>query len=180
MESFATLADGTMLHNPRCYHKAESYLRRCQRRVTRRKIGSHRRHKAVKLLAKAHHHIRNQRRDFQHKTAHMLVRQYDVIYYEDLRVRNMMQNHHLAKSIQDAGWRTFLIILAFKAAGAGKRVQAVEPALTSQRCSGPECGREVWKGLSVRWHECPHCGTSLHRDHNAARNILRLGKEETK
>ncbi len=86
----------------------------------------------------------------------------------------MVQNHHLAKSITDAGWSAFLAILTFKAAGAGKRVQAVNPAFTSQACSG--CGALVSKGLSVRWHACPECGTNLHRDHNAALNILRLGQ----
>jgi putative transposase len=177
LESFATLADGTMIHNPRYYRRAEAYLRRCQRRIARRKLGSHRRKKAVKLLARAHQKIRRQRRDFQHKTALSLVRRYDAIYYEDLRVRNLVQNHHLAKSISDAGWRAFLTILSFKAAGAGRKVVAVDPAFTSQNCSGPNCGEMVWKGLSIRWHSCPHCGAELHRDHNAARNILRLGRE---
>ncbi len=176
LESFATRADGTPIHNPRCYRKAQAYLRRCQRRVTRRTKGSHRRRKAVALLAKAHQHIHNQRHDFHHQEARKLVRQYDVIYYEDLRVANMVRNHSLAKSISDAGWSAFLSILTFKAASAGKRVQAVHPAFTSQRCSGPLCSMMVRKGLSVRWHSCPECGTSLHRDHNAARNILRLGQ----
>jgi len=177
LESFATRADGEHIFNPRCYRKAEAYLRRCQRRVARRTKGSHRGRKAVALLAKAHQHIRNQRHDFHQQEAHNLVRQYDTIYYENLRVRNMVRNHSLAKSISDAGWSAFLTILTFKAVSAGKRVQAVNPAFTSQRCSG--CGRMVWKGLSVRWHQCPYedCGTSLHRDHNAARNILRLGQE---
>jgi putative transposase len=139
--------------------------------------GSHHRRKAVALLAKAHQHIRRQRQDFQHKAALSLVCQYDVIYYEDLRVANMVGNHHLAKSIADAGWRRFLTILTFKAASAGKRVVGVNPAFTSQACS--DCGVIVAKGLSVRWHECPDCGASLHRDHNAARNILRLGQEQS-
>jgi putative transposase len=176
LESFATLANGQQIVTPSYYRKAEAYLRRCQRRVARRAKGSKRRRKAVVLLAKAHQHIARQRRDFQHKTALELVRQHDVIYHEDLRVANMVRNHHLAKSIADAGWSAFLTILAFKAAGAGKRVQAVHPAFTSQACSGPGCGAIVHKGLSVRWHACPECGTSLHRDHNAARNILRLGQ----
>jgi putative transposase len=81
LASFATLADGTMIHNPRCYRTAEAYLRRCQRRVARRKKGSNRRKKAVQLLAKAHQHIRRQRQDFHHKTALALVRQYDVIRF---------------------------------------------------------------------------------------------------
>ena len=177
LESFATLANGQPIFTPRYYRKAEAYLRRCQRRVARRKKGSHRRRKAIVLLEKAHQHIRNQRRDFHHKAARKLVQEYDTIHHEDLRVANMVKNHLLAKSIQDAGWGAFLAILAFKAVGAGKRVVAVNPAFTSQRCSGPGCGVIVQKGLSVRWHACPECGTSLHRDHNAAKNILRLGQE---
>jgi putative transposase len=176
LESFATLADGTMIHNPRCYRKAEAYLRRCQRRVSRRKKGSNRRKKAINLLARAHQHIRRQRRDFQHKTALSLVRQYDTIYYEDLQTANMVRNHHLAKSISDAGWSAFVTILVFKAANAGKQAVAVPPAYTSQACSG--CGVIVEKGLSVRWHQCPECGVSLHRDHNAALNILALGRAQ--
>jgi len=176
LESFATLTNGQPIVTPSYYRRAEAYLRRCQRRVARRKKGSNRRRKAVALLAKAHQHIARQRRDFHHQEARKLVQAYDVIYHEDLQTANMVKNHHLAKSISDAGWSAFLIILAFKAACAGKRVQAVNPAFTSQQCSG--CGEMVAKGLSVRWHACPECGTSLHRDHNAALNILRLGREQ--
>ena len=86
----------------------------------------------------------------------------------------MVQNHRLAKSISEAGWGAFLTILTHKAACAGRRIVAVNPAYTSQTCSG--CGVVVQKGLSVRWHSCPECGTSLHRDHNAAKNIERLGQ----
>jgi putative transposase len=174
IESFAVLANGTMIHNPRCYRRAERSLAKCQRRVARRTKGSHRRRKAVRVLAKAHQTVRRQRTDYHHKTALTLVRQYDTIYHEDLQVRNMVQNHHLAKSISDAGWGAFLSILSFKAANAGRTVIAVDPAFTSQACSG--CGVIVQKGLSVRWHTCPDCGTSLHRDHNAARNIQWRGQ----
>jgi putative transposase len=174
LESFATLADGTMIHNPRCYRRAERRLKTAQRKVSRRKQGSKRRRKAVQLLAKAHLKVRRQRQDFQHKTALHLVRQFDTIYHENLQVANMVKNHHLAKSIADAGWRGFLTILNAKAAYAGRRVVAVNPAYTSQTCS--DCGVVVQKGLSVRWHSCPDCGTSLHRDHNAAKNIERLGQ----
>ena len=146
------------IFTPAYYRKAEAYLRRCQRRVARRTKGSQRRRKAVVLLAKAQQHIARQRRDFHHQQALKVMTQYDTIYHEDLRVANMVQNHRLAKSISDAGWSAFLTILAFKAASAGKRVQAVNPAFTSQRCSGPECGAMVQKGFSVRWHACPACG----------------------
>ncbi len=73
LESFATLADGTMIHNPRCYRRAERRLKTAQRKVSRRKKGSNRRRKAVKLLAKAHQKVHRQRQDFQHKTALHLV-----------------------------------------------------------------------------------------------------------
>jgi putative transposase len=168
LEAFATLSDGTRIFSPGWYRKAEQKLKTSQRRVSRRKKGSNRRRKAVQLLAKAHQKVRRQRADFHHKTALTLVRANDTIYHEDLQTANMLRNHHLAKSIQDAGWTTFLSILTYKAACAGRRVVAVNPAFTSQRCSG--CGVLVTKGLSVRWHACPECGTSLHRDHNAAGN----------
>jgi putative transposase len=196
LESFATRSDGSRILTPRRYRKAEASLAKRQRRVARRKKGSARRKKgsarrkkgsarrkkgsarrkkgsarrkkAVVVLAKAHQTVRRQRQDFHHKTALSLVRASDTISHEDVRVANLVRNHHLAKSIADAGWSAFLAILTFKAASAGKRVQAVDPAYTSQACSG--CGVVVSKGLSVRWHSWPDCGTSLHRDHNAAKN----------
>jgi len=174
IEAFATLSNGTRIFNPGWYRKAERALKTAQRRVSRRKKGSNRRRKAVTLLAKAHQKVRRQRQDFHHKAASALVQQNVVIYHEDLQVRNMVKNHHLAKSIQDAGWATFLAILSYKAACAGRSVIAVNPAFTSQICSG--CGVLVSKGLSVRWHSRPDCGASLHRDHNAARNIERAGQ----
>ncbi len=176
IEAFATLSNGTRIFSPGWYRQAERALKTAQRRVSRRKKGSNRRRKAVQLLAKAHQTVRRQRQDFHHKTALALVRANDVIYHEDLQTANMLKNRHLAKSIADAGWSVFLSILSFKAACAGRSVVAVNPAFTSQRCSGPGCGIVVSKGLSVRWHRCPECGTSLHRDHNAARNIERAGQ----
>ena len=174
IEAFATLSDGTRIFHSGWYRKAERALKTAQRRVSRRKKGSARRRKAVKLLAKAHQKVKRQRRDFHHKTALALVQQNDAIYHDDLQTANIVKNHHLAKSIQDAGWSAFLSILTYKAVCAGRRVVAVPPAYTSQTCSG--CGVMVAKGLSVRWHSCPECGTSLHRDHNAAKNIERLGQ----
>jgi putative transposase len=174
IEAFATHSDGTRIFNPGWYRKAERALKTAQRRVSRRKRGSARRRKAVTLLARAHQKVRRQRQDFHHKTALALVQANDVIYHEDLQTANMVRNHRLAKSIQDAGWAAFLAILSHKAACAGRRVISVPPAHTSQTCSG--CGVMVYKGLSVRWHTCPDCGTSLHRDHNAAKNIERFGQ----
>jgi len=171
-EAFAALSDGARSFSPGWYRTAERALKTAQRRVSRRKKGSNR--KAVALLARAHQQVRRQRQDFHHKVARALVENNDTIYHEDLQTANMVRNHHLAKSIADVGWSAFLAILSDKAACAGRSVIAVPPAYTSQLCSG--CGVVVTKGLSVRWHRCPACGTSLHRAHNAARNIERLGQ----
>jgi putative transposase len=172
IKAFATLSDGTRIFSPGWYRRAERALKTAQRRVSRRKKGSKRRRKAVQVLAKAHLKVRRQRQDLHHKTALALVRTNDVIYHEDLQTANMLKNHHLAKSIADAGWAAFLASLSYKAACAGRSVIAVPPAYTSQAYSGG--GRVMWKGLSVRWRACPDCGTSLHRDHNAAKNRERL------
>jgi putative transposase len=171
---FIITAEGDVVENPRHYRRAERELRNAQRRVSRRKKGSKRRRKAVALLARKHQHVRRQRRDFHHKTALLLVRDYDVIYLEDLQVATMVKNRHLAKSISDAGWAQFRAILEGKAAYAGRRVVAVPPAYTSQDCSG--CGTRVEKSLSVRTHVCTSCGLILDRDENAARNIQRAGQ----
>jgi putative transposase len=152
----------------------EKWLAKAQRRVACRKKGSTRRAKAVRLLAKAHQQVKRQRRDLHHTTALASVRQYDTIHHEDVRAANQLKNHHLATSIADAGWSQSLSILSDKAACAGREVVAVDPARTSPLCSG--CGALVQKGLSVRWHECPVCGTSLHRDHNSAQTIHGRGQ----
>ena len=174
IEAFATLSDGTRIFHPGWYRQAERARKTAQRRVSRRKKGSNRRRKAIVLLAKAHQKVARQRRDFHHKTVLRLVQTNDTIYHEALQPANMVKKHHLAKSITDAGWGAFLTILTYKAACAGRRIVAVHPAYTSQRWSG--CGALVHNGLPVRWHRCPDCGTSLHRDHNAAKNIERAGQ----
>lgn len=174
LESFARLSNGEQIANPRHYRKAQAAIAKGNRHLSRKKKFSKRWRKAAKLLAKKHQKVKRQRRDFQHKTALALVRQYDTISIENLQVANMAQNGHLAKSIYDAGWSQFCTILAFKAENAGKQVIAVNPAFTSQVCAN--CGLVVWKGLSTRWHECPECGASLHRDHNSAQAILRVGQ----
>ncbi|HKW22157.1 MAG TPA: transposase [Ktedonobacterales bacterium] len=174
LKVFLITADGQAIENPRHYRKAEKQLAKAQRRVSRRKKGSKRRKKAVALLKRKHQKVQRQRRDFQHKTALVLVCRYDTIYLEDLRVANMVRNPYLAKSISDASWGQFRTILEAKAACAGRRVVALPPAYTSQDCSG--CGERVLKSLSVRTHVCRACGLVLDRDENAARNILRAGQ----
>ena len=90
---------------------------------------------------------------------------------EDLKVRNMVRNHKLAKSISDASWYQFRLWLEHYGKKFGKVVQTTNPAYTSQRCSECGCLPSVKKELKDRWHKCT-CGYEAHRDHNAARNIL--------
>ncbi len=174
LKVFLITSEGEAVENPRHHRKAEQQLKKAQRRVSRRKKGSNRRRKAVALLKRKHQKVQRQRRDFHHKTANMLLRQYDTIYVEDLRVANMVRNHYLAKSISDAGWVQFRAILEAKAACAGRQVVAVPPAYTSQDCSG--CGTRIPKSLSVRTHVCPSCGLIMDRDENAAKNIHWAGQ----
>ncbi len=174
LKVFLITSDGDAVENPRHHRKAEKHLKKAQRRVSRRKKGSKRRRKAMALLKRKHQQVQRQRRDFHHKTALSLLRQYDTIYLEDLRVANMVRNHQLVKSIADAGWAQFRTILEAKAVWAGRQVVAVPPAFTSQDCSC--CGARVPKSLSVRTHVCASCGLVLDRDENAARNILWAGQ----
>jgi len=121
--------------------------------------------------------VQRQREDFARKQANALISSSDLIAYEDLQIRNLVKNHHLAKSIHDAGWGTFLSWV--KAYGVMHNVPiiAVAPQFTSQACSA--CGTMVKKSLSVRTHLCTSCGVVLDRDHNAALNILAKALECT-
>jgi putative transposase len=175
LKVFLITAEGEAVENPRHYRRGEKKLAKANQRVSRRKKGSKRRRKAVGMLQRAHQTVKRQRADFHHKTALNLLRQYDTIYLEDLRVANMVRNRHLAKSISDAGWARFRTILEAKAACAGRRVIAVPAQYTSQDCSG--CGERVPKSLSVRTHVCSNCGLVLDRDENAARNIQAIGQQ---
>ncbi len=167
LESFATLSDGSIIENPRWYKRAQAYLRRCQRRVSRRKKGSNRRRKAVLLLGKACEHIKAQRQDFQHKLSHELVRNFGFIAVEDLNIKGLAGGM-LAKSVHDVGWSNFLKMLAYKAESAGRQFVVVNPSRTSQTCI---CGASVPKRLSDREHRCT-CGASTSRDHMSAQVIL--------
>jgi putative transposase len=172
LEYFATLADGSHIDNPRYLREAAEVLARRQRKLQTKRRGSQNRRRAKVLVARAHRRIRNKRLDHHHQEAGKIVDRHGAIAIEGLRVKNMVRNHHLATSISDAGWNQFLTILTHKAEEAGVVVVVVNPAGTSQVCSG--CGRSVPKTLSDRWHTCPYedCGLSLQRDHNSAREIL--------
>ena len=174
LSTFAALSDGALIGNPRHYRHGQAALRVAQRRVSRRKKGSHRRRKAVQLLQKAHKHIKDQRSDFHHKVSRQIAKRYGLVAVEDLNVKGLARGM-LAKSVSDAGWGEFLAKLAYKVEETGGQFVEVDPRDTSQVCSGCGCLPDVPKTLSDRVHFCPHCGLTLDRDVNAARNILALG-----
>lgn len=168
--SLITTSEGEKVAHPALYRASQRKLRVLQRRVARRKKGGSNRRKTVVQLQRQHARIANQRKDYLHKLARNLVERYDRIALEDLRITNMVRNHHLAKSILDAAWGYLLLILLSKAASAGREVYLVDPRGTSKTCC--RCGH-VLEGLTLkdRWIEC-QCGWSCDRDENAALNIL--------
>lgn len=172
IESFATLSDGTQIKNGRYYELAQKKLRVAQRRVSRRRKGSKRRRKAVMMLRDVHRKIFNKRHDFQHKLSTNLIREYDLIAVEKLNVKGLSKGIR-AKQLNDVAWSSFFQKLTYKAESAGRKLIEVNPAYTSQDCS--YCGYREQKPLSVRKHNCQSCGLILHRDHNAALNILAAG-----
>jgi putative transposase len=172
LTAFATFDDGTEIGNPRHYKKAQARLRCAQRRAARRKKDSNRRRKAIRLLARIHQHVKNQRADFHHKISTWIVSNHGLIAVEDLNVKGLASGM-LAKSVNDAGWASFISKLAYKAESAGRAFVKVDPRGTSQRCV---CGGSVPKDLSQRRHKCEACGLDVGRDHASAMEILRLGR----
>lgn len=172
LKEFYTDSAGAMIENPRFLRKAEKVLKRSQRRVSKKVKGSKNRGKARVILGKRHLKISRQRKDHAVKLARCVVTSNDVVAYEDLRIKNMVRNHCLAKSINDASWYQFRMWLEYYGKVFSKITIAVPPAYTSQECSN--CGAIVKKSLSQRTHSC-QCGCEMDRDHNAARNILSRG-----
>ena len=172
LKEFYTDSEGVMVENPRFLRKSEKALKRSQRRVSKKVKGSKNRGKARVILGQHHLKISRQRKDHAIKLARCVITSNDVVAYEDLRIKNMVKNHCLAKSINDASWYQFRVFLEYFAKVFGKVTIAVDPKYTSQECSS--CGAIVKKSLSIRTHTC-QCGCVLDRDHNAARNILSRG-----
>jgi putative transposase len=169
------LSDGKMIDGTRFLMKAEEKIKTLQKTLSRKKKGSKRREKARILLAKAWRKLRRKRDDFAHKISDKLAKQYGTIVFEDLNIRAMVKNRFLASAIMDSCWYKLRQLTVYKTERRGGRVIFVNPAGTSQKCSG--CGEMVKKPLSERIHACPKCGLTLDRDVNAARNILALGLE---
>lgn len=172
LHRLATLSNGEEIENPRWYRRILRKLRVIQRSISRKTLGGSNRRKAVRVLQRLMVHVANTRKDFLNKFADELIKRFDRIVLEDLRVAAMARGH-FALSILDAGWSYLVSRLTHKAENAGREIVLVEPAYTSKTCSG--CGAVFERlSLSDRWVECG-CGLSLDRDHNAAQNILKRG-----
>lgn len=179
---FIADSKGSVETSPKFYCKAEKQLKRRSRKKSKkfskdRKKAKQRQsnnyHKARNRYARKHLKVSRQRKEYCKRLAYSVVHSNDVIVYEDLNVKGMVKNRHLAKSISDSGWSTFRQWLEYFGHKYGKVTIAVPPYNTSQNCSN--CGKKVKKSLSTRTHVCPHCGYVEDRDINASINILRLG-----
>ncbi|HEY9613580.1 transposase [Allocoleopsis sp.] len=176
LSEFYTDSNGYTEPNPKFYRKGEKRLKFQQRRVSKKKKGSANRKKAINRLGRVHLKISRQREEHAKRVARCVIQSNDLVAYEDLRIKNLVRNHCLAKSINDAGWYQFRKWLEHFGIKLGKITIAVNPAYTSQECSS--CGTIVKKSLSMRTHICK-CGFVLDRDWNAAVNILKLALSTT-
>jgi len=179
---FIADSKGNVEPSPKFYRKSEKQLNRANRKKSKKfsrdkkkakQRQSNNYHKAKNRYARKHLRVSRQRKEYCKRLAYSVIQSNDLVAYEDLNVKGMVKNRHLAKSISDAGWSTFSQWLEYFGHKYGKATVAVPPHNTSQNCSN--CGQKVQKSLATRTHVCTHCGYIEDRDVNAAINILKLG-----
>ena len=175
IKDFAVLSNGEAYKNPKHLRKSEKRLAKLQRDLSRKQIGSINRNKARIKVAKLHEKIANQRMDFLHKKSTEIIRKNQAIVIEDLKVKNLMKNHNLAKSIAEVSWSRFREMLDYKSRWYGRELIIAPPDYpSSQLCS--DCGNRSsqTKDLACRVYICPECGLEIDRDYNASLNLLKL------
>jgi len=172
LTNWITLSDSQVIDRPKFLAKSLKKIKTLQRKLSKKKKGSHNKLKATIQLAKLWRKVRLQREDYCHKVTTDLTKRYRTLIFEKLSISNMVKNHNLATSILDATWYKIKQLAAYKA----EVYQEVPAKDTTQICSS--CGYlpDIKKKLDDRIHECLSCGLKLDRDHNAAINVLRLGQ----
>ncbi|MEH1902234.1 MAG: transposase [Nostoc sp.] len=182
LKYFIADSKGNVEPSPQFYRSSEKQLNRANRKKSQKfstarkkakKPQSANYHKARIRYARKHLRVSRQRKEYCKRVAYSVIQSNDLVAYEDLNVKGMIKNRHLAKSISDAGWSTFRQWLEYFGHKYGKVTVAVPPHNTSQNCSS--CGQKVKKSLSTRTHVCPHCNYVEDRDVNAGINILKRG-----
>jgi putative transposase len=175
LKTFAVLSNGEQIKRHRWMKQDAKDVARLQRKKEKLPKGSKQRKKALRALNHAYQRATNRRTNFAHQQSRKLVKRYGVLVFEALDIQEMRGNGNnvINRNLADVAWGQFVQFTMYKAENAGRDVVRVNPRGTTQDCSG--CGRIVRKDLSVRVHDCPHCGLKLDRDLNAALNILARG-----
>ena len=176
IKEFYSDSNGNVVPNPKFLEKSSRKLCREQRKLSRKKKDSNNRNKQRIRVAKVHEKITNQRNDFLQKISTMLISENQVICIEDLKIKNMVHNHKLARHINSVSWGKFFKILEYKANWYGNQIVKVPTMYpSSQTCSCCGYKNSLVRNLAVRKWECPNCNTKHDRDTNASINILNKG-----
>jgi putative transposase len=176
IKAFITTSEGEIIESPNYLRKSEKKLKQLQRSLSKKQDNAKNRYLAQKRLARQSEKVSNQRQDFLHKLSKQLVCENQAIYIESLAIRNLIQNHCLAKSISDSGWNTFVNMLKYKGNWYGCRIIEIDRWFpSSKRCH--ICGY-INDNLTLKDRSwlCPECNTNHDRDVNASINILTFGR----
>ena len=169
-------SDGTKYENPKTIRKYEKKLTKLQRQLSHKEKYSSNYYKQKKKIALCHEKIKNTRKDYLHKVSHKIISENQVIVSENLQIKNMVKNHHLAKSIADVSWHELIRQIEYKAGWNGRGYVKIDTFYaSSQICSFCGYQNAYTKDLSVRKWICPVCRAEHDRDANAAKNILSEG-----
>ena len=171
LKEFATLSDNTVIHNPRHLNKKLKKLVREQRWLSKKEKGSNNRNKQIIKVQTIHRKVRNDRKDFLHKTSSDMIAKYSGVVLEDLNVSGMMKNKKLARHISDVGWYEFSKMLEYKSLWNAKHFIKIDKWYASSKICN-ECGnKKVDLKLEDRTYICKNCGNIVDRDFNASINI---------